>query len=319
MKRITYTRLLNETLHLYEKEGSLQAYQFVSKYAGEVEGNQAQIYNFRYSLASASGMVETAMDIMREAIVGKGYWYDPEYLMADDDLKALHQNPEFQIFMRICKNRKDDAKAESYPKLKVIGMDLMKDETKPLLMALHGNQENIKLTEEYWKSAEQEGYMIALPQSSQIEFSDAYVWEDVEKGAREIESHLRELEIYENVDIGKMIIGGFSAGCGTALKAVLDQRISVKGLIFVAPWLPDLQQWENQLHVLKERNVRVNLICGNQDEDCFGGSSRFAEMLQTCGVSYDFEIVEGLDHDYPEHFTVYLKKVMKKFERKRHS
>ena len=310
MNSLTYQRLLNQTLRLYEQEGSLQAYQFVAENVFEGEGNLAQIYNFRYALASASGNVETAMDILREAIVRHGFWYDPEYLLADDDLAPLRKYTEFQTFLKICKQRHADAKNASKPKLKVVDLDLMKDDTKPLLMAVHGDQENIPMTEAYWASVRQQGYMLALPQSSQVDFSDAFVWKDVDQGAREIESHFVELEKYKNVDTNNAIVGGFSAGCGVVLKAVLDDRISAKGLIFVAPWLPELENWESCFSILRKNEMRVHLICGNQDDDCFAGSNQFAEKLQSYGIPYRFEIVEGLDHEYPEHFHSMLKEAI---------
>ena len=50
MKQLTYAGLLNETITLYGREGSLAAYQFITKHADNVNGNKAQIYNFRYAL-----------------------------------------------------------------------------------------------------------------------------------------------------------------------------------------------------------------------------------------------------------------------------
>ncbi len=39
-----------------------------------------KIYNFKYALASAAGLEEEAMHVMKEAIIEKGFWYGNEYL-----------------------------------------------------------------------------------------------------------------------------------------------------------------------------------------------------------------------------------------------
>ena len=47
------------------------------------------------------------------------------------------------------------------------------------LLLLHGDQENIQIVEPYWKSVLTR--LLALPQSSQIQFSDGFVWDDIER------------------------------------------------------------------------------------------------------------------------------------------
>lgn len=49
MRDMTYTKLINETLQIYLKDEFLEAYNFITENAPKVEGNNAQILNFRYS------------------------------------------------------------------------------------------------------------------------------------------------------------------------------------------------------------------------------------------------------------------------------
>lgn len=53
MKRITYTNLLNRTLEIYMKDDYLEAYNFITENYKGVKGNLAQIYNFRYTIATS--------------------------------------------------------------------------------------------------------------------------------------------------------------------------------------------------------------------------------------------------------------------------
>ncbi|MCQ0954621.1 alpha/beta hydrolase, partial [Bacillus cereus] len=172
---MTYIQLLNETLHCYASKGSLEAYTYIMEHAKGIVGNEAQIYNFKYALASAAGLEEEALHVMKEAIIEKGFWYGYEYLISDDDLKLLHKFEEFHKMVQLCKEREELAKKTERADVKYI--EGKKKEK--LFIAMHGDQENIGIIEPYWKSVLSQDYTLALPQSSQIQFSDGFVWDDI--------------------------------------------------------------------------------------------------------------------------------------------
>jgi hypothetical protein len=142
----------------------LEAYNFITENYKGIKGNLAQIYNFRYTIANKAGLEELALQIMRE----------------DEDLKSLNKYKEFNELVGICKKRESEAKRNEKPDLKIIVPDKMNEQYKhPLIAALHGDQENIKITEDYWSSCIHKNYLLALPQSSQIQFSEGYEWKVV--------------------------------------------------------------------------------------------------------------------------------------------
>ncbi|WLD92833.1 alpha/beta hydrolase [Alkalihalobacillus sp. AL-G] len=309
MDKITYAGLLNKTLELYEKNGSLKAYRYITENAEKVKGNQAQIYNFRYSLASASGLEQEALQILDEAVLENGFWYEYDYLIEDDDLKPLHKYDEFQKMIKLCKEREESAKSGTQPELKILkGSNDLDDQ--PLIIALHGNQENSEITEAHWNSIVSENNILALPQSSQIEFSDGYVWDDVEKGSNELKLHYERILEQNNVDPETVIVGGFSAGASVALHSILNDRLSAKGFIFVAPWLPEIDEWDGLLHKLSEAGIKGFILCGDKDEDCFEGSSKFAKLLEEKNIAHQFKVVRDLDHEYPENFNQIIKEAI---------
>ena len=312
MTGMTYTNLINTTLELYLQKDYLKAYNFITENSIKVKGNDAQIYNFRYSIASKAGLNDLAMKIIKEAIVEKSYWYSYDYLIEDDDLEPLHKYKDFNELANICKEREVQSQRNSKPDLKVyIPNKLADNEKYPLLIALHGNQENILITEDYWRPCIMHKRILALPQSSQIEFSDAYSWNDIEKGTKELKEQYKKILKGYNVDPEDIIIGGFSAGARIALYAVLNDIIQTKGFIFVGPWLPEIQEWEHLLDGLKLKGIKSYIICGNKDEDCLEGSSKFADMLNQRNVTNIFKVVEGLNHDYPTNFDKELEEAIR--------
>ncbi|WP_243521749.1 alpha/beta hydrolase [Bacillus pseudomycoides] len=312
MSNITYIGLLNGTLECYAKNGSLEAYHYITKNANNVVGNRAQICNFKYALASASGLEKEALHIMKEAIIENKFWYGYEYLMTDDDLKPLHKHEEFHRMVQLCKEREEVAKNSEQVHLKVIQED--GNMYNNLFIALHGDQENIKIAEPYWQSALSQDYLLALPQSSQIQFSEGYVWDNVEKGSRELKEHYESIIANNHSEPGHTIIGGFSAGARVALHAILTENIEVKGFIFVAPWLPEVEEWENSLNILRDKGIKGYIVCGNQDEDCFECTQKFVALLKKKNIEHKYKVIENLKHDYPENFEEILQEAVKYIE-----
>ncbi|PQZ53382.1 alpha/beta hydrolase [Bacillus sp. MYb209] len=301
---MTYIKLLNETLDCYANKGSFEAYSYITKNAKGVIGNEAQIYNFKYALASAAGLEKEALHLMKEAIIENGFWYGNEYLISDDDLKPLHKFEEFHEMVQLCKEREEVAKKTERADVKYI--DSKKKAN--LLIAMHGDQENIQIIEPYWKSVLTQGYTLALPKSSQIQFSDGFVWDDIERGRRELKEHYDKF--IENHKVENVIIGGFSAGAKVALYTVLQKDIDVDGFIFMAPWLPEIEEWNELLGVLQDKHIKEYIVCGDQDEDCFECTQQFVQLLRDKNIEHKYKVVPNLNHDYPSHFDELLKEAI---------
>src|SRR6056297_3317727 len=277
MTEITYIQLLNKTLDYYFKEKYEEGFEFLSKNKDKVKGNQAQLYNFQYTLACKIGEVDKAIELLKEAVYDKGFWYATDYLKADDDLDPIRDK---------------------------------KDNKKPLFITLHGNQENIKIVEDYWKAVLNQDIILALSQSSQIEFHEAYVWDDVEVGVRELKHHFNNIISNYNVDLDNIILGGFSAGARVILEAVNKDIIKPKGIVLMAPWLPDIKQNQKLFKKLKEIDTKVYIICGKEDKDCLEYCEILSDKLEQSNVDYKYELIEELDHDYPKDFSIKLKKAI---------
>jgi predicted esterase len=301
MGSLTYTKLLNRTLDLYREGNFAKAYEFISENSWQVQGNPAQILNFRYSLACKLGQTELAMQLFRKAVQEKGYWYSHDYLISDDDLLPLQQFSEFNELVQLCKEREELAKKNTRSELKMF--DTSDSEGNGcILLALHGNEESIYLTEGYWAPCTSHGCRLSLIQSSQIGFSGGYYWNDVEKGAEDLQHQYEALSIPNKVEPDHVLIGGFSAGCQVALYSILNNKVPIKKFIFIAPWLPDLIDWEPSFKRLESIGIKGYIICGERDRDCLDHANALADMMKDHDIACQLQIIEELDHDYPDSF-----------------
>ena len=312
MKEINYHKLLNIALNYYLKGEYKKGYEYIKENQNKVDGNQTQVYNFKYTLACKAGLIDTAMDILKEAVFKKEYWYSKEYLLEDDDLDPLRDKNEFKEIIDICSKREEGAKRNAKPELKVLKSD-NKNIMRKLIMVLHGNQENIDMTYKYWGNIPIENNLLALPQSSMIEFSDAYSWDDIEKGKKEIKNHFDYIMNNYKIEKEDIILGGFSAGARIILELIEENYIKPKGLILLAPWIPNIKEKSNLFNNLKENKTKVYLLVGDKDKDCFELSKQFINLLEQNKISFKSKIIKDLDHEYPNDFENELKNAVDYF------
>jgi len=308
---LTYTELLNETIDIYLTGNYRKAYEFITKNSNGVNGNLAQIYNFRYAIASKAGEKNLALTLMEESIVDHGFWYAVEYLKSDEDLDSLRKENKFDFLLSICEEREKEAQKACEGKMELLTTeDLIGKDKNQLIIALHGNQESNDISKYYWKDALNSERIIALIQSSEIEFSNAYNWNDLNKGKKVIEIFQNKIKEEIKFNEGEVILAGFSAGGRQVLHHILFTEAKVKGLILIAPWLPELDAWKTQLSVLKNKETKVYIICGHQDEDSFDDSKKLSQYLSKKQIEYEFLVIENLSHDYPNDFLNVIEKAI---------
>jgi predicted esterase len=296
-----YFRFLHRALGLYRAGEFKDAYDLVRAEGAQVGGNQAQVANLEYCLACRLGMKEESLRVLRKAVVSDGYWYGYEYLLKDEDLAGIRESAEFLELAAICREREAEALRTALPALEVHDPNVGSDRPKGLLVALHGNGDGVALNRAQWIDALDAGYLLAMPQSSQLSGWGARTWQDLGKGREELRSHMRALE-------GKgqgrpFVLGGFSGGARLALRCVLSGDVRPDMVILVSPWLPELEEWRPLLAALDGASMACHVFCGSCDADCKDGARNAAEMLSDAGVATEFHLVEGLDHDYPEDFA----------------
>ncbi len=294
---LTYTQLLNNTIKIYKTEGPKSAFNYIETHYSTVIGIEPQIYNFRYATAAAANLSERALELLEEAVLTKKYWYSVDYLSSDDDLNGIRDDERFKRCLQLCEAREIVAIESNHIQYKEIP-SISHTPSEKVLIAFHGNQENYDYTWPYWSTSATDKYNKIFPQSPTIEFSHAYTWDDDLSPYEEV---IDTLSKYKH-----QILTGFSAGAHMALETALTTPSNCKGLILVAPWIPDVDLLNNRLGILKNYKLPIYLICGTQDEDCYDCTIAFKLLLDTHSIEYSFHEINELDHDYPTNFDQYL-------------
>ena len=302
MSEMTFGEFDRQVTALYEAKEYQRAYELVEREYQNFPDYQPLLAYWRLCMNSVVGRKAEALRIFQAAL-DQGYWFAPKWLN-DPDLAELEPLPEFQAMVEICHQRLAVAQAESRPELLVA---TPKEQTGalPLMIALHGNNGNAANALPKWERIAAQGWLLAIPQSSQIVGPDAYVWDERETGVKEVREHLAQLSGDYNVDPERVVLGGFSKGGGQAIWIALHRSIKTCGFIVLGPYLTteELDALSVLLETQKLADLRGYILAGEEDNGCLPVSRKVAELLNAHDIPCELELLPGLSHSYPEDFA----------------
>ena len=246
-----------------------------------------------------SGRVDGALDALERALA-KGCRYRSEWLDQNPRLATLQTLPRFQeIVSRAALRYAEDAAAARPHLMFALPDDLPDAFGYPLLVALHGNDANARLTAPQWSTLADARWVVAVPQSSEIGTTpEAYTWNDRERAVAEIAAHIDRVKRATQVDVGRVVLAGFSMGGLQAIALALTRRVKVRGVILVSAWMPPGDELRELVDGGAGKMLRVYLVVGDQDPS-YARTRELFEVLASHGVRAHLDVRAGLGHEYP--------------------
>jgi len=246
-----------------------------------------------------AGEPEAALDALERALVD-GCRYPRQWLEADRALAALRDLSRFRDIVARADSRYTEEARGARPKL----MFAMPDEPPdafgyPLLLVLHGNHSNAEDTAPHWAHMADAGWVVAVPQSSEIGTTPGtFVWNDRDRTAAELLTHFEKVKHSTQIDIGRVVLAGFSMGGTQAIALPLTGRIKVRGIVPIAAWLPHVREFATLVEGGAGRMLRSYIVVGTNDQSYDGARALF-DLFSSRGMRTKLDTRDGLGHDYP--------------------
>jgi predicted esterase len=310
----SFDKLTQQVFELHGKPETQQAaYDLMTEAAPHFPEQAYLLVNWRYCAAALLGKTELALQIMREGL-DAGLWWGEEILQNDTDLASLKNLPEFNRLVEISEAHRQAAQAASKPYM--LTLPLPEDATSPfpILLALHGNAANAQASVQYWESAVNQGWLTALPQSSQVNMPDRYVWNDLELGAKEIKAHYQELAEKHALDSEKVVVGGFSKGGEMAIWLALKEIIPMAGFIAVnpgGPFIQEIESWKPLLEGCKSLAELRGFFLVGENDGSIENIRALHEMLNARGLTCDLFVAPEIGHEFPADFEQILTEALR--------
>jgi predicted esterase len=268
------------------------------------------MYHWKMCLAAQAGEPTVAIQAFREAL-DHGHWYPETLVREDEDLKSLQGVPEYEELVEVCIRRYAEAEGSAKPELLVVPPEVATSSPMPALIGLHGNSQTARLAADDWSELRRRGWLLALPQSSRLLTSDAYMWDDFEKGAGEVQKLCSRLTDEYSIDPERILLGGFSAGGGLAIQLAISGALKAKGFIVVGPYLRNLEVLTPHLPEARANGVKGYIIMGlNEPPEGQELMRRTASFLQDHGIVCELESHADVAHAFPPNFGASLDKAL---------
>ena len=303
MSEITFHALFRQLIAADRANDSTRALALAEQAADRFPERAKQTLHWRICLTAGIGEQEQSLQLLREALT-QGYCYPPSALEREPALTSLRDLAAFKELLEMNNERFAEIQAHARPELLVVP-SVQQATTYPLLIALHGNGSNARDTSKYWTEITTQGWLLALPQSSQLIGPGECIWDNREQGSREVREHLAALTRTYAIDQERVVLGGFSMGGSLAIWLALHQSIKTRGFLALGPSLTasELERVTTLLDTQTPAGLRGYIVVGAEDSWSLETSRKIAELMQAHDVSCKVEILPGLDHSYPPHFV----------------
>ncbi|MFZ5922591.1 MAG: alpha/beta hydrolase [Chloroflexota bacterium] len=296
-----------EMMRFYREGHYPEALAVTERLADEFPAEAPTTSFWRVCLLSVAGRTEAALVSMRQAM-DEGLWWSERQLRADSDLAGLQGLPEFERMVALCNERQAAAQVDSKPELFVFEPKPGPAGRIPLLIALHARGSSPERDVSNWLPVTQKGWLLAMPQSSQLGSPNSYVWDDAEKTEAEIAAHFSRLAVQYPLDARRVILAGLSQGAARAIQLTLKQAIPARGFLAVVPGNVMMENLET-LAQSAENKVRGYLVAGGKDSR-YEVFKKAHALLNRNGVACEIEDHPEMGHEFPPDFDKSISRAM---------
>ena len=304
-----YLEWLYGMFAVYEEKSIQEAYDFATDNQIRVEGSLAGMLYYRVLLLCELNKKETALELFKEAVVKHECWYPKSALLNASIVKTFGEDDSFEGLVKMCESREATYRYNGKPTIKIFEPKKQYLNNPKLLIALHGDQQEIEAVHDYWNPEQFFNHVVAIPEASELAFTDGHTWSDVNRGIIELTKHYQDLTRKYGFTKKDITICAFSSGTNVAFEALIKGAIEVDNLIVVGPPLSKLEELKDNLKIFKEQEISTYILCGEQDTRFLPVAKSFAKQLNEIEANCKLHISKNTNHEYPEDFEVVLKDI----------
>lgn len=190
--------------------------------------------------------------------------------------------------------------------------DYSPDKSYPLLIALHWGNSSPEDFEHYWIKAVNNGYILVLPQSSQLSGFRSYTWTDLDKGLSDLKETYNKVIQKYNINREEILLAGASIGGTLAIETTFFKPLfPIKGLITVIPFGIDTEKIKN---ITDKTRARIFLITGTEDES-YESCKKMNAIFKKNEIDSKLYKSVGTGHIFPDNFEEILKEILKEISK----
>jgi len=259
---------------------------------------------------------EKAIEILKNSL-DSGMFWSPKVLQAESDFDHIRDSYEFKDIRERCSLIFYEMQKSTKPGRLIFYPDNFNAKEKyPLLVALHWKGGNAQEFCEYWKPVLKRGYILLVPQSSQLYSSDEYCWDDFEKGKSEVTKHISDVKETHNIIEDNIIIAGASQGAALCLINFVfsDTPFNFRKFIAVIPPIANVKFYASFIESGANRGAKGVIIAGEKDH-YFQNTKALYKEMEKANLHCKFVSIPDVSHNFPDNFETYLSEAIDYLEK----
>lgn len=287
---------------LLQEEKYLQIINMIEDQGGRFPEQYVYLAYWRVGMAARDGSTDLALQYLDE-LIEEGIWISRYLLRTSPSFENLQDLVEFDERVQAMGALQRREATQLLPLL-----TLRRDEEAgktptayPVMLGLHEARGTALNSIKFWQPAAGEGWLVGVPQSTQAQWSGAYVWEDLSTAQKELSNHLRELGETYPLDLRRLILAGHREGGELAAWLPLSGGLQARGFIAVAPagqQVANPDRWFHMLQASEPQGMRGVFLVGEMDERYQPELKRLVDILNAFDVPTMIEIVPGAGPGY---------------------
>jgi predicted esterase len=297
MESITFRELTDQMVALYGQGKFEDALYLIERHVDMFPNQSARITFWRMCLLSLTGRSADVLSVFQHGL-DSGLWWAEE-MLADPDLDAVREMPEFKHLAAISEEKHQEARTDIRRDQIVLLPEAPDSGRVPLLIMLHGRNGNKESDLDYLEVVRQKGWIIVAAQSTQALFPGSYCWDDPAHGLADVLFYYEQALKHYPIDPQRVLIAGISQGSGMAIHTALSGKIDMRGFIAVASWWPDPKSLVPQTEAAKR--MRGYFIIGEKDY-ALDTTKKIQKVLKEKHIQFGEEVHADLAHEFPSDF-----------------
>ncbi|MEN8241845.1 MAG: dienelactone hydrolase family protein [Chloroflexota bacterium] len=282
-----------------------------SKHLTEYPEHFALVNYWRICMAAQINEFPLANKIF-ESTLASGIWYAEFLMRQSPSLEGIQGDPEFERLVEISLRMA----AADPPEKEITLVARPEDACGPgqdgcqTLIFLHGDTDTARRTIEQLVELPGKGWLVGLPQSEYVLWTDGYSWADHQSGIEQVNTRYAKLKEEYSIDPARTVLGGYSMGAEVALAAALSGTVEAAGFIclgLAGPNTTDPDQWSELINQARGKALRGVLFLGEEDFSMpLENVELVVEKLNQAGIETKLIAMPGVSHVYPENFDALL-------------
>jgi predicted esterase len=306
MTELTFPELAEQIQKHFAEQTYAEGLSLASKHLTAFPEEYTTINYWRICLAARLDQPDLCNTIL-ESTLASGIWLSDFLLRQSPSLEKMQGNTEFERLAGISAQMREVDGAE-VPLLVARPQDACNpgEAGCPAVIFLHGNMDSAQKNLEAWAHLPAEGWLVAVPQSSNALWAGAYMWTDHETARQELTENYQRITNQYSLDEQRLVWGGFSMGGEIALALALSGDLPASGFFLLGPggrMMDQIEDWQPLIAQAAGRGLRGAILMGEADETIPRENiRRLAELLNQGGIPTQLQTFPGLGHAYPPDF-----------------